>query len=127
MPRKIVLSLPGAVLSMVASSPAALSHPGHHGESGLAHVLSSWVHGVPLLLVGFLAGLLFLRTRGAGAVGIAAAGLAVASVGSHALFGHSQAFTLQALAAAAFLAALGYAGGAVLARRRGPDRGGRPQ
>ena len=110
-----------AVLSTLVflfAASAAVAHPGHHGESGAVHVLSSLSHSLPLLITGFLAGALFLQTRRAWMLGAAATLLAVMAVGTHAFYGHSRMITLQASAVAACLAGAGYGLGALLSRRR---------
>ena len=107
-----------STLVLLFAASAAMAHPGHQSESGAVHILSSWSHSVPLLMTGFLAAALFLRTRRAWMLGAAATLLAVMAVGTHAFYGHSLVFTLQAVAIAACLAGAGYGLGAALSRRR---------
>lgn len=107
-----------STLALLSTASVAVAHQGHHGESGAVHILSSWSHSLPLLLTGFLAAALFLRTRRAWILGAMATLMAVAAVGTHAFYGHSLAFTLQAVAVAACLAAVGYGLGFTLSKRR---------
>ena len=107
-----------STLVYLSAMSAAVAHPSHQGESGAVHILSSWSHSLPLLMTGFLAAALFLRTRRAWMLGAAATVLAIVAVGTHAFYGHSLAFTLQAVAVAACLAGAGYGLGATLSRRR---------
>ena len=106
-----------STLVFLSAASVAVAHPSHQGESGIVHVLSSWSHSLPLLMTGFLAAVLFLRTRRAWMLGAAATVLAVVAVGTHAFYGHSLVFTLQAVAVAACLAGAGYGLGATLSRR----------
>ncbi len=107
-----------STLALLSTASVAVAHPGHHGESGVTHILSSWSHSLPLLLTGFLAAALFLRTRRAWMLGAMATLMAVAAVGTHTFYGHSLAFTLQAVAVATCLAAVGYGLGFTLSKRR---------
>lgn len=111
-----------SALVFLSTASVAMAHPSHQGESGIVHVLSSWSHSLPLLMTGFLAAALFLRTRRAWMLGAAATLLAVVAVGTHAFYGHSLVFTLQAVAVAACLAGAGYGLGATVSQRRAARR-----
>ena len=113
-----VRSMIPALAPLVALfATSAFGHPAHDGAAGAEHITQSWLHALPLVVAGLLAGLLSARVGAATAVLGAVVAIVGLSAAAHLGFGYSTAFLMDSALAATGLAVAGYGAGALLSRR----------
>lgn len=111
------MMIPALAPLVALFATSAFGHPGHEGATGAEHITQSWLHALPLVAAGLIAGLMSARLGAATAVLGAVVAIVGLSAAAHLGLGYSAAFFMDSALAAVGLAVAGYGAGALASRR----------